>query len=71
MFPHLLHYTVTNAANSRLLNGNLLSRQDFAEDVSDPADGEQVLVYDKDGTFKAIYRYQQDNGVWKADKMFL
>ncbi len=71
MFPHLLHYTVTNAANSRLLNGNLLSRQDFAEDVSDPADGEQVLVYDKDGTFKAIYQYQQDNGVWKADKMFL
>lgn len=71
MFPHLLHYTVTNAANSRLLNGNLLSRQDFAEDVSDPADGEQVLVYDKDGTFKAIYRYQQENGVWKADKMFL
>ena len=71
MFPHLLHYTVTNAANSRLLNGNLLSRQDFAEDVSDPTDGEQVLVYDKDGTFKAIYRYQQDNGVWKADKMFL
>ena len=71
MFPHLLHYTVTNGANSRLLNGNLLSRQDFAEDVSDPADGEQVLVYDKDGTFKAIYRYQQDNGVWKADKMFL
>lgn len=71
MFPHLLHYTVTDAANSRLLNGNLLSRQDFAEDVSDPEDGEQMLVYDKDGTFKAIYRYQQDNGVWKADKMFL
>ena len=71
MFPHLLHYTVTDAANSRLLNGNLLSRQDFTEAVADPADGEQTLIYDKDGMFKAIYRYQKDSGVWKADKMFL
>lgn len=71
MFPHLLHYTVTDAANSRLLNGNLLSRQDFIEAVANPADGEQTLIYDKDGMFKAIYRYQKDSGVWKADKMFL
>ena len=71
MFPHLLHYTVTDVANSRLLNGNLLSRHDFTEAVVNPADGEQTLIYDKDGMFKAIYRYQKDSGVWKADKMFL
>lgn len=71
MFPRLVHYTVTEEANSKLLNGNLLKRQDFAEIAIEPEDGEQRLIYDKDGVFKAIYRYQKDCRAWKSDKMFL
>lgn len=71
MFPRLVHYTVTEEANSKLMNGNLLKRQDFAEVSTEPEDGEQGLIYDKDGVFKAIYRYQKDRRAWKSDKMFL
>ena len=71
MFPRLVHYTVTEEANSKLLNGNLLKRQDFAKVSIEPEDGEQGLIYDKDGVFKAIYRYQKNSHAWKADKMFL
>ena len=71
MFPHLVHYTVSAEADSRLLNGNILTKNDFVAVCREPMDGEQGLIYDKDGVFKAIYRYQKDDQVWKADKMFL
>ena len=34
-------------------------------------EGRDILVYNSDGIFAAIYRYQEDIHGWKAYKMFL
>lgn len=60
-------------ANTKLYNGNLLREKDF-----DPipegcfvTDGTECLVYDGNGRFAAIYRYQKEGRAWKAQTMFL
>lgn len=71
MFPELAKVQVTVEGNKKLYNGNLLKAEDFIEDCQDAADGEQYLVYDKDGSFAAIYRFYEEPHVWKADQMFI
>jgi tRNA pseudouridine55 synthase len=64
-FEHLRAVTVKDEQLSLVKNGNKLSAQeDFAE-------GEVVRVYGEDGTFYAIYSYQQSTGELKPLKMFL
>lgn len=71
MFPQLPKMQVTEDGNKKLCNGNLLKARDFIEYCTEVADGEQCLVYDKDGSFTAIYRFNGELHVWNADKMFI
>ncbi len=71
LFPGYLKYTVNENGNAKLMNGNLLSLHDLEGEVSVQEDGTPGLIYDKDGIFRAIYRYQSGQKMFKADKMFL
>lgn len=71
MFPQLPKMQVTEDGNKKLCNGNWLKAEDFIENCAEAADGEQCLVYDKCGSFTAIYRFNEELHVWNADKMFI
>ena len=71
LFPRYPKYTVNKNGNARLMNGNLLSLHDLEGEVSEQEDGAPGLIYDQDGIFRAIYRYQSEQKMFKADKMFL
>ena len=71
LFPQYPKYTVNKNGNARLMNGNLLSLHDLEGEVSEQEDGTPGLIYDQDGIFRAIYRYQSEQKMFKADKMFL
>lgn len=83
MFPELSKVKVTSEGNARLLNGNILYYKDFRindttasdEDIGcvfgKPEKERDILVYNRDGVFSAIYRYQDSVHGWKAYKMFL
>ncbi|MCM1496956.1 MAG: tRNA pseudouridine(55) synthase TruB [Clostridium sp.] len=82
LFPELDRYRVTGDGNRKLLNGNILRPEDFAdsglpvgagrkEGGQEGLEGRRCLVYDKEGSFTAIYRYSEEMQAWKADKMFL
>lgn len=71
LFPRYPKYTVNKNGNARLMNGNLLSLHDLEGEVSVQEDGTPGLIYDPDGIFRAIYRYQSEQKMFKADKMFL
>ena len=71
LFPRYPEYTVNKNGNARLMNGNLLSLHDLEGEVSEQEDGTPGLIYDQDGIFRAIYRYQSEQKMFKADKMFL
>lgn len=71
MFPKLPKVQVTEEGNKKLYNGNLLTVKDFIENRMESVDGEQCLIYDKDGSFTAIYQFYEELHAWKADKMFI
>lgn len=52
-----------------LRNGNLVSPR-LCQYDSPAADGELVRMYDMDGCFYALYRFQEDTGMYRAVKMF-
>lgn len=76
MFPNLKKVLVNDNGSKRLRNGNVLFKKDFlnhgdeAYSMPEKEDGTECLVYDADGTFKAIYRYEESIHGWKAYKMF-
>ncbi len=51
-----------------LANGNKLSGNMFYSEAPEPQDGENILVYNENGVFKAIY--QREAGEYKVNKMF-
>jgi tRNA pseudouridine55 synthase len=53
-----------------LQNGNALPVFCFTEQLSVPEDGTQLLVYDPDGRFYAVYQYDSPKKVYKVRKMF-
>lgn len=71
LFPEFKHCKVNNNGNKKLLNGNVLKSRDFEDGIPEREDGTKCLVYDKEGTFTAIYQYKEQLHAWKADKMFL
>lgn len=71
MFPKCLKLYVTEEGNKKLYNGNLLKAEDFLENGVPEVNGTECLIYDKDGSFVAIYRFYENLHAWKADKMFL
>ena len=61
---------VTNQAHRMLMNGNGLIQQDFIK--VEPEHYESLVrVYDKNGTFCAIYKYNKEQERFKPEKMFL
>lgn len=61
---------VTNQAHRMLMNGNGLLQQDFI--TVEPEHFETLVrVYDKDGVFSAIYKYNKAQERFKPEKMFL
>lgn len=75
MFPNLIKVRVSGEGEKKLKNGNMLFLRDF--DCGDSfsshpkKDGLECLVYDVQGTFTAIYRYNESIHGWKAYKMFI
>lgn len=51
-----------------LANGNKLSVNMFYIEGPEPSDGENILVYNENGVFKAIYK--REAGEYKVNKMF-
>lgn len=71
MFPRLLKVFVTAEGEKKLMNGNLLKSRDMLEEPLHVEDGQKIRVYDATKQFRAIYQYQKELCIWKADKMFL
>lgn len=71
LFPHLRRGQVTDRAAALLANGNRLP-QDVIQWMTDQPEkttcGEQILVYDAQGQFKAMYEYTGRD--YKVTKMF-
>ncbi len=59
---------VKNGSEKALANGNKLSGSMLEGLAEEPAAGEDILVYNRDGSFKAIY--QRDGEEYKVNKMF-
>jgi tRNA pseudouridine55 synthase len=53
-----------------LQNGNLLAADCFAEALPAPDEGGQLLVYDSQGHFYAVYQYDSRKKAYKVRKMF-
>jgi tRNA pseudouridine55 synthase len=62
--------TVRNEAMRLLSNGNPLFENNFNFDSYLADDGEEVLVYDPDGHFFAIYYYDAGRKMYRVRKMF-
>lgn len=61
---------VTETSNRILMNGNGLIPENFIKVKQEHYEG-PVRVYDKDGVFKAIYKYNKEQERFKPEKMFL
>ncbi|MBR2738776.1 MAG: tRNA pseudouridine(55) synthase TruB [Lachnospiraceae bacterium] len=83
LFPELPERTVSAEAEKLLANGNKLpaealtsvlptsARSAAGPERSGPLpDGQLVRVYAPDGTFRALYRYEENARVFRAAKMF-
>ena len=66
LFSDDAHFTVKQSAMKQLLNGNILRLDDGVFSDSMPEVGQQVLVYDSTGDFKAIYERKQEHLKIKA-----
>jgi tRNA pseudouridine55 synthase len=62
--------TVKPEAMRLLSNGNPLFDNNFIPTDYDADDGEEVLVYDPDGHFFAIYYYDESTKMYRVRKMF-
>ena len=79
MFPNLIKAKVSESGNKKLCNGNVLFADDFSKLTADNIvfslpkmqEGTKCLMYNSEGEFMAIYRYDEKMNAWKAWKMFL
>ncbi|MCM1179599.1 MAG: tRNA pseudouridine(55) synthase TruB [Clostridium sp.] len=81
MFPELPQFKIQAECEKKLTNGNILKTRELCM-LSQAAfegmnvrsyekNGTQCLVYNWEGAFMAIYRYDSKLNAWKAEKMFL
>ena len=68
LFPGYKKVQIKSSFAGSLLNGNKLSGNMFYSEAPEPADGENILVYNENGVFKAIYK--REAGEYKVNKMF-
>lgn len=71
LFPDYPKKQVLSEYSKKLLNGNILEEvhlRDFGFGGEEIKTGSQVLIYDENGEFKAVYRRQQNN--YTVVKMF-
>jgi len=68
LFSDLARLTVRPEFEKLLLNGNKLPAEAWPAEA--PADGALIRVYAPDGTFRALYRYDENARVLRAAKMF-
>lgn len=68
LFPGYKKVQIKSSFASCLSNGNKLSANMFYSEGPEPADGENILVYNENGIFKAIYK--REAGEYKVNKMF-
>lgn len=75
MFPNMEKTIVTDEGNRLLKNGNVLKVKDFCKNgdyvLPKETEGKEYLVYDREGSFTAIYEYKKSVKAFKAVKMFL
>jgi hypothetical protein len=53
-----------------LSNGNLLAAESFVHRPEDSGEGAQLLVYDTEGHFYALYQYDSRKKAYRVRKMF-
>lgn len=70
MFPEYTKITVNEAGENYLFNGNPL-RIEQTQQAPLITEKERVLMYDKAGTFRAIYEWQDEKKCFLPVKMFL
>lgn len=70
MFPHLPKMTVKKECQKALDNGNALYAHFFEEKPLEK-EGQEILVYSKEGRFFAIYGYSEEKHCFKPVKMFM
>ncbi len=63
-------FCIIPEAESRLKNGNILSKNDFL-DFKPVKDQEYVKIYDAGKIFSGIYQYNSNENLYKPYKMFL
>lgn len=68
LFPGYKKVQIKSSFAGSLLNGNKLSGNMFYSEAPEPANGENILVYNENGVFKAIYK--REAGEYKVNKMF-
>lgn len=79
MFPNLIKAKVSESGNKKLCNGNVLFADDFTKLTADNfafsfpelQEGTKCLMYNSEGEFMAIYRFDAKMKAWKAWKMFI
>jgi tRNA pseudouridine55 synthase len=75
MFPNMEKTIVTDEGDRLLKNGNVLKVKDFCKNgdyvIPKETEGKEYLVYDREGSFTAIYEYKKSVEGFKAIKMFL
>lgn len=69
MFPGCSKIIVGKGLETCAYNGGLLPKGGVVLE-SEPKDQERVRVYDGNGAFVGIYRYEEESGKFKAVKMF-
>ena len=68
VFPDRRKYVIGEEDRKFLENGNPLTFRGEKEEYSD---GEELRVYDPDGSFTALYRYDKSSGRLQVVKMFV
>ena len=79
MFPNLIKAKASESGIKKLCNGNVLFADDFTKLTADNfafsfpelQEGTKCLMYNSEGKFMAIYRFDAKMKAWKAWKMFI
>lgn len=69
MFPDVPKVFVKEGEEKSVYNGNALTKRQLEENTI-PQSQERIRVYQKDGLFLALYRYDSKENRYKVEKMF-
>ena len=69
MFPDVPKVFVKEGEEKSVYNGNALTKRQLEENTM-PQSQERIRVYQKDGLFLALYRYDSKENRYKVEKMF-